>query len=105
MEKKIYQFGEISSKLLISLLFYTGIIPILYKSTAFGKSVYLHNTYETTIRVGDYYTGKEVNNQPLGVFAGVVFFLIAIIIWKIVCELIFIIIRYFEQFNRGTNHM
>lgn len=99
MEKKIFKFGEISSKVLITVLFYTGIIPIIHKSIAFGKTVYLSNTYQRTVKVGDYYTEKEVNNLLLGVFEGLVLFIVLVIFWKVVCELLYIIIRYFEKPN------
>lgn len=103
MGKKVFQIGEIPSKILITILFYTGFIPILYKSVLFGKTVYLTHTYQKTIKVGDWYTGEEVNNLPLGIFQGVILFLIAVVIWKVVCEIIFIVVRYFEKsINEGV---
>ncbi len=98
--EKIFKFGEITSKTLVTILFYTGILPIIYQSIEFGKTVYLNNFVEITVKNGDWYTGKEINNLPLGIFQGVIVFLISIIIWKVICEIIFIMVRYFEINSR-----
>ena len=86
MKSKIFKFGQISSNTLITILFYTGLIPIIYQSFVFGKTVYLNNFIHTTVKVDGLYTGKVINNLPLGVFQGVIAFLILIIIWKVICE-------------------
>lgn len=88
--------GRIEAVTLISILFYTGIIPIVFKSIGFGKNVFLNNTYQIIVKEGEWFTGKEVNNLSLGIFQGILHFIISIIIWKIVCEILLIILRYFE---------
>lgn len=96
MKDKILGFGNFSSRLLISLLFYTGIIPIFYLSVAFGKRVYASHFVQTTVKEGDWYTGKTINDLPISVFQGTVAFLVSIVMWKLICELLLIVFRYFE---------
>lgn len=100
MKDKIFRFGSLSSRVLITILFYTGIIPIFYQSVAFGKQVYASHFVQTTVKEGDWYTGKTINDLPISVFQGTVAFLVSIVMWKVICELLLIIVRYFEIKNK-----
>ncbi|TCZ68559.1 hypothetical protein E0485_24330 [Paenibacillus albiflavus] len=99
MEDKIFKFGRIPANTLLTILFYTGILPIMYQAFVFGRKVYLNNFIQTQVKEGNWYIGKEINNLPLGVLQGVIVFIISIIIWKVICELILIVVRYFEIKN------
>jgi hypothetical protein len=99
MKNVFLKFGNTGSYELVLVLFYIGIIPIAYKCIQFGKWVYLNNTYQITVKQGDWFTGKEVNHLPLGIFQGVILFIVSIIIWKIICEMLLIVLKYFERRN------
>lgn len=96
MKDKIFGFGHLSSRFLIALFFYTGIIPIVYQCVVFGKQVYATHFVETTVKEGDWYTGKTINDLPITIFQGTVAFLVSIVMWKVICELLLIVVRYFE---------
>lgn len=95
-------FGEIPAKKCISILFYLGILPLFYSTIIFGRYIYLSNKYLKDIWFlqdgKQAFTQTEVNNLPLGVFLGILFFIFGILIWKIICELLIIIFRCFEVY-------
>lgn len=101
MIKKFFQFGEESLKSIITYLFSIGSFIVAYKAFIFGKAIYLVNFYNKEIsyfKDGQrWYTGKEVNNLPLGIVGGIMYFIVIILIWKLVCELLYII---FERIQR-----
>ncbi len=94
-------FGEITSKKAIAILFYLGTFPIITNSYLFGKEIYLSHQYEQQIvaRINgtNHYTSRIVNNTPLGILSGIIAFIIIFFIWKIICELALIFFRYFEN--------
>ena len=99
--KNFFKLGNLNSIKAISILFYAGLIPLIVQSYIIGKYIYLTNTYMSsvnTIRDGQtWLTGQEVNNAPLGLLGGVVSFVVQLVIWKMVCELLIIFFRYFEM--------
>ncbi|SHH81757.1 DUF4282 domain-containing protein [Desulfosporosinus lacus] len=99
-----FKLGEMVSYKAISILFYVGFIPLIAQSYMLGKNIYETNTYSKSIQVNQngqiWLTGQEVNNIPLGILGGLVSFIVTMIIWKIICELLIIVFRYFEA---GTN--
>ena len=94
----LFKLGRMPAKMALSLLFYLSIIPTLYISILFGKYIYLANTYMKTIKTGDVFTSIEVNNSTLGVFAGVVLFIVSTLIIKIVFELLLIMFTAIEAY-------
>ena len=101
--KWLTKFGETTAKDVISALFFIGLLPLLYGSVLFGKYLYLNSMYSKSIsfiRDGtQYYTPVEVNNLPLGIFGGLIFFILIVLVWKIVCELLIIIFRAIETYT------
>lgn len=96
------EFGSITAQKAITILFYLGITPLFISSFLFGKNVYLTNQYfkdVSWIENGTrWYTQYEANNLPLGIFLGIIYFVIGILTWKIICELLIIIFRCFETY-------
>lgn len=105
MEKKWFTFGHIPAIHLVTLLFYTGLIPIVYKAIAFGKSTSLQHTIMKTVPDGrGMYTGIEVPNASLGILYGLLAFAIGVVVWKVVCEILLIVLRYFERARNVDKH-
>ena len=73
-------FGEITAQKGITILFYLGLFPLLYSSILFGNYILLGYEYLRNISLG------------------VVCFIFAILVWKIICELLIIIFRCFETY-------
>lgn len=103
MIKKLLQFGEAKLKTIITNLFCMGCVLIAYKAFIFGKEIYLANFYFKSIKYVQngqrIYTEREVNNLPLGIFGGVIYFIVILLIWKLVCELLYII---FERIKKDA---
>lgn len=97
MWNKLFKFGETPLIRLITVLFYAGWIPIAYKAALFGEEIYRTNTYMATVKEGYFYTAKAVNDLPKGFVYGVVAFAVAVVIWKVFCEILLIILRFFES--------
>lgn len=95
--KGFLKFGRISVKQLCSLLFWIGSVGILTASSMGGYHIYLTNTYQKVIRQGNWYTGVEANNLPLGLFCGILYFVIGVLTWRLICEIIYIILQYFQN--------
>ncbi len=95
-------FGNITAKRALAILFYLGLAPFFISSILFGKYIYVTNQYTKDILYSEngiqIHTGAVVNNLPLGVFLGVVYFIFGVLIWKIICELLIIIFRCFETY-------
>lgn len=101
MLKRLFQFGGKSIEALIKYLFVFGNFIIMYNAYAFGKSIYLTTYYEqgiSYIQEGQrWYTTEKVNNLPLGIVGSIAYFIITLVIWKVICELLYII---FERVER-----
>lgn len=99
--RKYFAFGEMSLKRVILYLYGLGCLLIIYKAYRWGKSLYLTNFIEKDINYiqnGErWYTSETVNNAPLGILGFFAYFLVFSFIWKLVCELLYII---FERIAR-----
>ena len=100
-------FGNITATKAISILFYLSIVPFFISSIMFGKYIYLTSTYfkDITFMENDQqmFTQTIVNNLPLAVFLASIYFVLGILIWKIICELLIIIFRCFETYVRKNS--
>ena len=103
-KKCFFKLGNTTAQEAISLLFYIGLLPVLYFSIVFGKYLYLTNMYSKDIwftKNGQkFYTSEQVNNLPLGIFGGLVFIIVTTIAWKVLCELLIIIFRAIETYTQ-----
>ncbi len=99
--RKFVEFGEMTLKSIITFLYGIGCIIIIYKAYLWGKSIYLTSFYEKQIsyfRDGErWITSEPANNLFLAVLGFVVYFIIAAVVWKLICELLYII---FERIGR-----
>lgn len=94
---KFLDFGSISIKKLTTLLFVTGTAGIFAAACLNGYSIFQTYTYETMVLQGEWYTGAEVNNLPLGIFCGMIYFTIGVLLWRLMCEIIYIVLIYFRS--------
>jgi len=103
-ENWLIKFGETTAKRAISVLFFLGLFPLFYISILFGKYLYLTNLYEKSIWFTQngqrMYTSTMVNNKPLGFLGGLVFFVVTVLVWKVLCELFIIIFRAIETYTQ-----
>lgn len=95
-----FKLGEIDSHTATHFLYYGGFPIILFKAIQFGKAIKLQSA------VNDLAFGKGVQvNLPQGIegggikgfILGVFYFFIVVFIWKYVCELLYILFKYFES--------
>ncbi|MDO0824642.1 hypothetical protein [Desulfosporosinus nitroreducens] len=99
--RNLFILGKTTSFRAITILFYMGLIPLIVPSYFLGNFIYLTNTYFEEVQ--SIYNGQpilsfqDINNAPLGVLGGVVTFVVLSILWKVLCELLIILFRYFES--------
>lgn len=91
------KFGQSNLNNLVSVLFWVGNIAVAILSFLIGNHIYHTNTYNKVVeQSGNFTRYQEVNNLPLAIFIGIIALIVGIILWKINCEFIFIIMRYFK---------
>ena len=91
-------FGKLKLSFAVSILFWFGNVPLIIGSYLFGKYIYLSSFIDRTIKLSNnMYSSEKVNNLPLGIFLGIIAFIAGIILWRIICEFIFIIVKYFKN--------
>ncbi|QWU15321.1 hypothetical protein SAMN04487895_10815 [Paenibacillus sophorae] len=95
----ILSLGQIQPKILVTILFYAGIITIIYWSIPFGRYISITNKYMKSVQITEgMYTGVAVENRFLGIIAGIIFFLILSVVWKVFCELLLLIFVAFRTY-------
>ena len=101
---RFLDFGKLSVKKLMTLLFLIGTIGIFAAACARGYMVALTHTYFRTVSYGGgWFSSVEVNNWPLGFLAGVLYFVIGTLLWRLVCEMLYIILSYFKENTPGKD--
>ncbi|HEY8421893.1 MAG TPA: DUF4282 domain-containing protein [Thermoclostridium sp.] len=91
------RFGQYNLNTLVNVLFWIGNIPVAIYSYIIGNYIFNNSTYDRIIsKSGNFTQYEEVNNLPLGVFAGVLAFIAGVIIWRIICEFIYVIVKNFQ---------
>jgi hypothetical protein len=102
MFDKCLNFGKMGAKIIVGFLFWVGTALSAISSFLFGKFLYMTNTYDKDILFmqngQQWYTSKPVNNFPLGVGGALVSFIISTVVLKIVCEVLYLIIRCMETY-------
>jgi len=100
--KKLITFGSCDLATLTQVLFWIGSIPLVIFSFLLGNHACHTNTYMKVVeRSGDFSRSIEINNLPLGVVLGILAFVSGVIIWKIICEFMYIIIKYYKDHSAG----
>jgi hypothetical protein len=94
-----FSLGEKKAKEIILFLFIIGIIPIAYFCIMLGSIT--ATAYPQQISVPSQYggfTGATESNGLLGFFVGILSFVVAVVVWKLLCELLLIIFRCLEVY-------
>lgn len=105
--KDFFRLGENDIFSIVHFLYYIGFPIILFKAFQFGKVIKLQSV-ANKIGMG------SININPTnfnmfgvtwfdslkGFIGGAVYFVISIIAWRLICELIFVFFRYFESNTR-----
>lgn len=100
--KDFFTLGKLSVSYIIHKIFHLGIIFIAYRAYLFGRVVYLTCTYEKQIRHIEgrdlySYTSVTKNNTSLAILAFIVSFIVVVVMWKFICELLVKFFSYFEN--------
>ncbi|MBH1939670.1 hypothetical protein I5677_02030 [Mobilitalea sibirica] len=99
--KIILTFGEMSLRSIIKYLYCAGCIVIAYIAFHWARAIYLTNFYDKEISYMEgktrWYTTETVNNLPLSILGFIAYVIVALVIWKLICELLYII---FERIGR-----
>jgi hypothetical protein len=100
--EKFLDFGSYGVKRLTELLFWAGSLGVAVASWFIGHGVSAANVWHRTVQQADgWWTGVAQNNWPLGIFVGLLCFVIGILFWRLVCEMIYIILNYFKENTKG----
>lgn len=104
MDDPFFEFGRKSALELVRTLFYAGLLPILYAAYRFGKMFALmHPIQGMSLQSDGFYAGSERPGWILGLIAGGTALIVAVIVWKAVCEMLLVALRYFERGTGGGN--
>ncbi|GKX29324.1 hypothetical protein SH1V18_18040 [Vallitalea longa] len=99
--KSFFAIGNMNCEKIIMHLFYIGIILLLYQSYKISYYVYTTYTYEKEVTYEKnteiFYTYVTTNNLILSIFTFIVSFFIILILWKLICEIIYKVIIYFTN--------
>ncbi|MCX8131021.1 MAG: hypothetical protein N3I35_13100 [Clostridia bacterium] len=105
--KKIVSFGNLNLNELISRLFWCGNIPIAICSYIFMKHFLPINTVDKTMiqsnneySYASQYLILEANPKA-AMFLLIICFVSSVVIWKVICEIIYIIVMYYKS---NTKH-
>ncbi len=102
MLDRYLDFGKMGARRIVECLFWVGAVVSAISSFLFGKYLYITTTYAkdfSYIQDGQQWFSSElVNNLPLGVGGAIVLFIASIVILKVVCELLYLIIRCMETY-------
>lgn len=102
MFNRLLSFGKMGARRIVGYLFWIGAAASSISSIMFGKYLYLTNTYDKGISFiqngTTWYTSKPVNHLPLGIGGAVAAFIISIVIWKVACEVLYLIIKCMETY-------
>ncbi|GMQ61562.1 hypothetical protein [Vallitalea maricola] len=93
--------GKMTVSNVIHKIFYIGALIVAYKSFMFARVIYITCTYEKMVRHIEgrntySYTSTTVNNAPLAVLGFIIYFIVILILWKLICELLLKFFTYFE---------
>ena len=93
--KFFLDFGCYSVKELTKLIYWTGAFVIAIASWFIARTVALMHVWHRPSEQG--YAVVQLTNWPFGIFVGVLCFAISILLWRMVCEMIYIILSYFKE--------
>lgn len=88
---ELITLGKMKPGTLFTILFYTGIIGLLYPTYQFGRYIAITNNIMRGVKVDQGYAVWSTNNSILGYFAGTICFLVLFVIWKVTCEFLLMI--------------
>lgn len=97
-----FVLGESSYKLLIIIVFYAGLVAILGYSYLFMQTVSMVSPVVTTYMDNGAFTQR--GNTSLAIIAGIAFFLVVSVVWKLVCEFILLIFEALRAYISSKKH-
>ncbi len=95
------KLGQSKVEELVDWFFKVGIVIAFIKSLAVGYLIYNTSTYDKTISYFQngvkYFTSSPAPNLPLAIISAIILFLVAVVLWKFICEFLFIVLKYFQS--------
>ena len=103
---RFFKLGETDSYTVIHFLYYTGFPIIVHKSIEFGKAMKVKAVLARMDIIPSNFNA-EAFNSPFaiikGLFLGTIYFIISMLIWRFICELLIILFRYFESNTKKSD--
>lgn len=100
MYKNFLEFEPDTALNLLKKLFHVGIFFLIFPSFFIGK--FIATTFPATVKVPTqnpgYFTFKSEPNFAFGFICSLVAFYFFLMLWKITCQLVYIIFRAFEKY-------
>ncbi|MFT9493397.1 hypothetical protein [Anaerosolibacter sp.] len=105
MFEKFLSLKKESALNLLQRLFYIGIITLFFSSIWIGKyiAILFPSQYQVPAAEPGWYTFETGPNVLRGIFMGACLFIISIAIWKIICQILLIILEAFESYTHQKN--
>ena len=96
--KGFLDFGRCGVKTLVKLLFWIGALGIYAVSMFVGYTVSAAHVWHRMVQISDgRWTSVAQNHWPLGFLTGFVCFVISFLLWRLVCEMLYIVLNYFKE--------
>lgn len=104
-----FAFGRFSVGGLCRLVFWAAMLLNGLSAVALGQLIYLTTTYERTITYPDalnpdmlWHSSEIAANLPGAIVGGLLVFVVGVFVWRLVCEVLFIVLRYFRNNTRAV---
>ncbi|MFP3387870.1 hypothetical protein [Brevibacillus sp. SIMBA_040] len=105
MFANFFEFGEKTAKEIIRMLFFVGMVPIAFYAIVIGRIAALAFLTERWVPSSyGMYTSVMETNYLLGFLTAVIVFIVGIILWKLICELILLIFRSLEVYIQKNSN-
>lgn len=103
--EKFLSFKKESAFNLLQRLFYIGIFPLFFSASWLGKYFAILSPMQIQVPAEQpgFYTFTTGPNVMKGIFVGGCVFIVSIVIWKIICQILLIILEGFESYTNRNN--
>lgn len=102
--KEFFKLGENDVFSIVHFLYFIGFPIILFKAFQFGKAIKLQSIVNKAQMGNINIDPRNFNMYGITLFdsikgfiGGIIYFVVIIIVWKLICELLFVFFRYFES--------
>lgn len=102
--RNLKTFGSMSVQRLCTLFFFIGSAGVLLFAIRFGYFISTVTQYDRMISQGNgMYTFIQSNNPFAGMVAGLLALGLGLLLWRLVCEALFIVLTYFKSNTKNVD--